>query len=90
MGSLAVLAMYILLVYRGYFIAIRARDTFGRLLAAGLTTGLGLQALIITAGNLKLIPLTGVTLPFVSYGGSSLVTNYFLLALLLRIPSADP
>lgn len=89
MGSLAVLALYILLIHRGYFLAIRARDTFGRMLAAGLTTGLGLQALIITAGNLKLIPLTGVTLPFVSYGGSSLVTNYFLLALLLRIPSVD-
>lgn len=63
----------------------RARSEFARLVAAGLTATLGLQAFLIMAGNTRLLPLTGVTLPFVSYGGSSLVANYALLALLMRI-----
>jgi cell division protein FtsW len=73
-GLVAVLALYLLLVGRGFRIAQRADDSFETLLAAGLTSILGLQALIIVAGVLRLIPLTGITLPFVSYGGSSLVT----------------
>ena len=72
---------------RGYHIAMTARDEFGQLLAVGLTSVVVLQTLIIIGGNLKLIPLTGVTLSFVSYGGSSLLTSYILLALLLKIPT---
>jgi len=66
-------------------VALRARDGFAQLLAGGITTLICLQALIIMAGSLKLIPLTGITLPFVSYGGSSLMTSYAAVGLLLRI-----
>ena len=84
-GALGLLTLFVVLATRGYAIALRARDGFSGLLAAGLTSVLALQALIILAGNLKLLPLTGITLPFVSYGGSSLLTNFIILALLLRI-----
>ena len=70
---------------RGLRIAVRAERPFEKLLAAGLTTILGVQTFIIIGGVTRVVPLTGVTLPFVSYGGSSLVANYVLLALLLRI-----
>ncbi len=63
----------------------RAEGPFETLLATGLTTIFGLQAFIIIGGVIRVVPLTGVTLPFVSYGGSSLVANYVLLALLVRI-----
>ncbi len=89
-GAIALIGLYALLTYRGYRIALRADDTFAKLLAAGLTTILGLQTLVILAGNLRLIPLTGVTLPFVSYGGSSLLTSYLILGLLLRISTLHP
>jgi peptidoglycan glycosyltransferase len=69
----------------GLRIALNAESAFDTLLAAGLTTLIGVQSFIIIAGVLRLLPLTGVTLPFVSYGGSSLVANYILLALLMRI-----
>ena len=62
---------------------------FSALLASGLTSVLALQALIILAGTLELIPLTGITLPFVSYGGSSVVANFVLIGLLLRISHED-
>lgn len=84
-GAAGVLALFIVLSMRGFAIAARARDGFSALLAAGLSTVLSFQSLIILAGNLKLLPLTGITLPFVSYGGSSLVTNFLILALLQRI-----
>ncbi|MFQ6058488.1 MAG: FtsW/RodA/SpoVE family cell cycle protein [Anaerolineae bacterium] len=84
-GALALVALYALLAHRGYRIALSAADGFEQLLAAGLTTILTLQTLIIMAGNIRLIPLTGVTLPFVSYGGSSLVMSFFSVGLLLRI-----
>jgi cell division protein FtsW len=84
-GAVAVIALYMLLVGRGFAIALAARDPFARLLAAGLSTVLGLQSLIILAGSFKLIPLTGITLPFVSYGGSSLVTNFIIIGILLRV-----
>jgi len=84
-GTLAVVNLFVLLVVRGFHIALTARTAFSALLAAGLTSVLALQALIILAGSLELIPLTGITLPFVSYGGSSVVTNFFIVGLLLRI-----
>lgn len=88
LGTLAVLALFLLLTYRGLYIALRAADGFARLVAVGLTTILGIQALIIVGGVTRLIPLTGITLPFISYGGSSLVTNFILVGLLLYI--SDP
>ena len=69
----------------GLRIAMRAERPFEKLLAGGLTTILGVQAFIIIGGVTRVVPLTGVTLPFVSYGGSSLLANYMLLALLMRI-----
>ena len=85
LGGLALLALYLVFVYRGMLIAVRAPTPFLQLLAAGLSFIVAFQTLVIVAGNAKLIPLTGVTLPFVSYGGSSLVTNFLLTALLIRI-----
>jgi peptidoglycan glycosyltransferase len=84
-GALALLALYLVFVYRGMLIALRAPTTFLRLLAAGLSFIVAFQTLVIVGGNAKLIPLTGITLPFVAYGGSSLVTNFMLVALLLRV-----
>lgn len=84
-GTLGTLCLYLLLVFRGYHIALRARDHFHQLLAVGLSTILGLQTLIILGGATGMIPLTGITLPFISYGGSSLLTNFIIIGLLLRI-----
>ncbi len=84
-GAFAVLAFFAVLVFRGLRIALVARDDFASLLAVGLTTSIGVQTLIIAAGNVKLAPLTGITLPFVSYGGSSVVANFVLLAGLLLV-----
>lgn len=84
-GSIAVLALYVLVVTIGLGIAFRSRDTFRKLLAAGLTFVFGIQVLLIIGGILRLVPLTGITLPFMSYGGSALVGNFLLVALLLRI-----
>ena len=87
-GTLGVVACFAIFTVRGLRIASIARTTFGRLLAAGLASLIGLQAWIIMAGNANLAPLTGVTLPFVSYGGSSLLMSFIILGLLLQI-SAD-
>ena len=84
-GAVAVITAFLLIIGAGLRIAVRSTDAFEKLLAAGLTVLIGLQAFIIMAGVTRLLPLTGVTLPFVSYGGSSLVANYVLLALLMRI-----
>jgi cell division protein FtsW (lipid II flippase) len=84
-GTLVAVALYGMLLLRGFRIAARARQPFERFLAAGLTTGLVVQAWVIMAGNAKLAPIAGVTLPFVSYGGSSLLISFIALALLLRI-----
>ena len=85
LGATAVLIAYLLMIGAGLRIAVQAPGPFERLLATGLTTLLGVQSFIIIAGVIRVLPLTGVTLPFVSYGGSSLLANYVLLALLLRI-----
>ncbi|MCL5108340.1 MAG: FtsW/RodA/SpoVE family cell cycle protein [Chloroflexi bacterium] len=84
-GCLAVVALYLILIYRGYRIALAAFDPFQQLLATGLTTVLALQVFVIVGGNIKLIPLTGITLPFISYGGSSLLTNFAIVGILLAI-----
>jgi cell division protein FtsW (lipid II flippase) len=84
-GALALLALYLLFVYRGMLIALRAPTAFLQLLAAGLSFIVAVQTLVIVGGNARLIPLTGITLPFVAYGGSSLVTNWMLVALLIRV-----
>ena len=84
-GTLAMICFYLLLVFRGYHIALRSRDYFHQMLAVGLSTILGLQTLIILGGATGMVPLTGITLPFVSYGGSSLLTNFMIIGLLLRI-----
>ena len=85
LGTTAIIAAFLLIVGAGLRIAARADSPFEKLLAAGLSTIIGVQAFIIIGGNIRLVPLTGVTLPFVSYGGSSLIANYVLLALLMRI-----
>jgi cell division protein FtsW (lipid II flippase) len=85
LGSAAVLIAFMLFVGSGLRVAVHAERVFSKLLAAGLTTIVGVQAFVIIGGVVRAVPLTGVTLPFVSYGGSSLVANYVLLALLVRI-----
>ena len=84
-GAAAVVLLYLIFLYRGFKIAMLADDGFSKLFAAGLTAALAIQAFIIIGGVSGLIPLTGITLPFVSYGGSSIVANFGLLALLLVV-----
>jgi cell division protein FtsW (lipid II flippase) len=84
-GVAALLLVFMLFVARGMKIALQADDGFSKLLAAGLTFGFALQTFIIVGGVLRLIPLTGITLPFVAYGGSSVVANFLLLAGLLLV-----
>lgn len=83
-GSIAVLVGYGLLIAAGFGIAIRSRDIFRKFLAFGLTIVIAVQSIIILAGVLRLFPVTGITLPFMSYGGSSLLANMVLVALLVR------
>ncbi len=85
LGGLAVIALFAVLVSRGLRVAFLSRDPFGALLSAGISISLGLQAVLIIGGNIRLLPLVGVTLPFVSYGGSSLVTSFLLLGILLLL-----
>jgi cell division protein FtsW (lipid II flippase) len=85
LGGLAICGLYLVVAERGLRIAARAADEFQALLAAGLTLMVVLQAALIIAGNLKLVPLTGVTLPFISYGGSSMLTNALAVGLLLAL-----
>lgn len=89
LGTTAILLLFALIVARGFHIALRSRDEFGTLLAVGLTSIIGLQALLIMGGVSRLLPLTGITLPFVSYGGSSIVANFILIALLMRISDGE-
>ena len=85
MGTAGVLLCFMLLVARGLRIAMQSRGDFGQLLALGLVTIFAVQTIIILAGVTRLMPLTGITLPFMSYGGSSLISNFILIALLIRI-----
>jgi cell division protein FtsW (lipid II flippase) len=84
-GACGVLLVYLLIAARGFKIALLAGDGFSKLLATGLTAVFAIQAFVIVGGVTRAIPLTGVTLPFISYGGSSIVANFVLLALLLLV-----
>jgi cell division protein FtsW (lipid II flippase) len=84
-GSAALLMLYMVFVLRGFRVALFAGEGFSKLLAAGLTFGFALQTFVIVGGILRIIPLTGITLPLVSYGGSSIVANFILLALLMLV-----
>lgn len=88
-GATAVLITFLLIIGAGMRIAIRADRPFEKILAVGLTTIIGIQSFIIIGGVVRVVPLTGITLPFVSYGGSSLVANYILLALLMRMSDTN-
>ena len=95
-GAVGVVLVYLLITARGFKIALLANDGFSKLLATGLTAVVAIQAFVIIGGVTRVIPLTGVTLPFISYGGSSILANFVLLALLLlvsdraRREAADP
>jgi len=85
LGVVAILGLYLVVIERGLRIGAAAADDFRSLLAIGLALVIGFQAFIIAAGNLKVLPLTGVTLPFISYGGSSLLANALVIGLLLAL-----
>ena len=85
LGAAGIILVFLLFAWRGFRIAVYAPDGFSKLLAAGLATAFALQTFIIIGGVTRLIPLTGITLPFVSYGGSSITANLMLVALLLMV-----
>jgi cell division protein FtsW len=88
-GSIAVIVAFALFVAAGFGIALRARDLFRKFLAAGLTIVFAVQAFLIIARVVRLFPVTGITLPFMSYGGSSLLGNMILVVLLARISHGE-
>jgi len=85
MGTAAVIVMFLLLIARGFRVALNSRNDFGQLLACGLTAIFALQTFIILGGVTRVLPLTGITLPFMSFGGSSILSNFILWAILIRI-----
>ncbi|ABO50239.1 cell elongation-specific peptidoglycan biosynthesis regulator RodA [Desulforamulus reducens MI-1] len=85
LGGCAVLVLYMCFIFRGLMIALACKDDFFALVTAGLTVLMGFQTFIIIAGVIKLLPMTGVTLPFISYGGSSLIANFVILGIILNI-----
>jgi cell division protein FtsW (lipid II flippase) len=89
-GTFGLLAIYLVFAFRGFRISLQQPSDYATLLALGCTAILAFQSMIIMAGNLGLIPITGITLPFVSYGGSSIAINFVLLAILLRLSTSRP
>lgn len=87
LGGVAILMLYFLLVYRGFKIALSSTNEFNKAVAVGLSVMLGIQTFIIVGGVTKLIPLTGITLPFISYGGSSMITTFIVMGMLQAISS---
>jgi cell division protein FtsW len=87
-GSTLLIALFLIEVFLGYMIAINSPDAFGKLLAAGIITFIGIQAFVNIASQVVLIPLTGVPLPFISYGGSSLIINLLAVGILLSVARA--
>jgi cell division protein FtsW (lipid II flippase) len=85
LGGIGIILLFLFISYRGFRVAIVSDNNFGILLATGITTLFALQSFIILSGVMKLLPLTGVTLPFVSYGGSSMLVSYILLGLLMNV-----
>jgi cell division protein FtsW (lipid II flippase) len=84
-GGVAIVLLFLILSYRGFKIAVRISDPFYKFVALGITAMFGFQTFIIIGGVIKFIPLTGITLPFISYGGSSLVTSFITLGILQAI-----
>jgi len=89
-GAVAIIGIYVVMAFRGLRISVRQPADYGMLLALGVTAILAIQAIVIIAGDLALIPITGITLPFVSYGGSSVVVNFILLGILMRLSTSRP
>ena len=89
-GAFAIVGVYVVMAFRGLRISVRQPADYGMLLAVGITAILAVQSLIIMAGNMALIPITGITLPFISYGGSSIVVNFILIGFLLRLSTSRP
>ena len=84
-GGVTLIGVYIMLIWRGFLIASTAKDPFGKLLASGITTYIGVQTIINLGAQTALIPLTGIPLPFISYGGSALVVSLCAIGILLNI-----
>jgi len=87
-GISALIVLYAIFVTRGMKTALKTRDTYGKLVASGLSLTIAIQVFVVVGGISRLLPMTGLTTPFVAHGGSSLLANYMLLAIILRISNS--